>query len=214
MQNNKTGCSVGLIILIATVVVLMFAFKNLFWWLLGIVLFIIVAVIIALLVYNAREKKKKEELVTDGVTVGDVDAYILKSESRLQSIRRNYYKLKDDDMRRELDLISDRFKKITKIVKDDPTDFKVARRYLNTMLSSLDTIVSQSVKLFESPELSDEGKSSLLSAKEGMELLRESAETQINKLYENNILELDVEIEVLKKSLAARGLTGDNSGNN
>ena len=214
MQNNKTGCSVGLIILIATVVVLMFAFKNLFWWLLGIVLFVIVAVIIALLVYNAREKKKKEELVTDGVTVGDVDAYILKSESRLQSIRRNYYKLKDDDMRRELDLISDRFKKITKIVKDDPTDFKVARRYLNTMLSSLDTIVSQSVKLFESPELSDEGKSSLLSAKEGMELLRESAETQINKLYENNILELDVEIEVLKKSLAARGLTGDNSGNN
>lgn len=214
MQNNKTGCSVGLIILIATVVVLMFAFKNLFWWLLGIVLFIIVAVIIALLVYNSREKKKKEELVTDGVTVGDVDAYILKSESRLQSIRRNYYKLKDDDMRRELDLISDRFKKITKIVKDDPTDFKVARRYLNTMLSSLDTIVSQSVKLFESPELSDEGKSSLLSAKEGMELLRESAETQINKLYENNILELDVEIEVLKKSLAARGLTGDNSGNN
>ncbi|MDX1358104.1 MAG: 5-bromo-4-chloroindolyl phosphate hydrolysis family protein [Clostridia bacterium] len=214
MQNNKTGCSVGFIIVIAAVVILMFAFKNLFWWLLGIVLFLVVAVVVALLVYNSREKKKKERIVTDGVTAGDVDEYILKSGSRLQSIRRNYYKLKDDGMRRELDLITDRFKKISKIIKDDPTDFKAARRYLNAMLSSLETIVSQSVRLFESPELSAEGTESIEKAKEGLALIRESADKQINKLYENNILELDVEIEVLKKSLAARGLTEDIKGNN
>ncbi|MCD6322320.1 MAG: 5-bromo-4-chloroindolyl phosphate hydrolysis family protein [Clostridiales bacterium] len=207
MQNNKTGCSVGLLIVVAAVIVLLFAFKNLFWWLIGIITFIIIMGAAFLLIYNSKEKKKKEQVVTDGITVGDISAYILKSESKLQSIRRNYYKLKDDDMRKELDLISDRFKKITKIVKDDPTDFKVARRYLNAMLTSLETIVSQSVKLFESPELSEEGKASLKNAKEGMQLLRESANNQINKLYENNILELDVEIEVLKKSLAARGLT-------
>ena len=214
MQNNKTGCSIGLLIAVGALVVLLFAFKNLFWWFLGIIIFIIAATLVLLLVYNSREKKKKETLVTDGVTVGDVDAYIHKSESRLQAIRRNYYKLKDDGMRKELDLISDRFKKIAKIVKDDPTDFKAARRYLNTMLSSLETIISQSVKLFESPNLSAEGTGSLSKAKEGLVLIRESADKQINKLYENNILELDVEIEVLKKSLAARGLTGINTGNN
>lgn len=214
MQNNKTGCSIGLLIAVAALVVLLFAFKNLFWWLLGIIIFLVVAGAILLFVYNAREKKKKEELVTDGVTVGDVDAYILKSESRLQAIRRNYYKLKDDDMRRELDLISDRFKKISKILKEDPTDFKAARRYMNTMLMSLETIISQSVKLFESPNLSEEGKESLVKAKEGLVLIRESADKHINKMYENNILELDVEIEVLKKSLAARGLTNEISGNN
>jgi 5-bromo-4-chloroindolyl phosphate hydrolysis protein len=213
MQNSKTGCSVGFIIVIAAVVVLMFAFKNLFWWLLGIVLFFIAAVVVALLVYNSREKKKKARIVTDGVTAGDVDEYILKSNSKLQSIRRNYYKLKDDGMRRELDLITDRFKKITKIIKSDPTDFKAARRYLNAMLSSLETIVSQSVKLFESPNLSSDGIDSIEKAKEGLALIRESADKQINKLYENNILELDVEIEVLKKSLAARGLTVDDIGN-
>ncbi len=213
MQNNKTGCSIGLLIAIAAIIVLLFAFKNLFWWLIGIIIFVVVIGAVLLLIYNSKEKRKKEQVVTDGITIGDVSAYILKSESKLQAIRRNYYKLKDDDMRKELDLISDRFKKITKIIKDDPTDFKVARRYLNAMLTSLETIVSQSVKLFESPELSEEGKASLKNAKEGMQLLRESANTQINKLYENNILELDVEIEVLKKSLAARGLTEGISGN-
>jgi len=145
--------------------------------------------------------------VTDGVTAGDVDDYILNSSSRLQAVRRNYYKLKDDAMRRELDLISDRFKKITGIVKEDPADFKAARRYLNTMLSSLDTIVVNSVRLFESPSPSEEGKDMLSKAREGLALIRESADKQINRMYENNILELDVEIEVLKKSLAARGLT-------
>jgi len=214
MQNNKTGCSVGFIIVIAAVVVLMFAFKNLFWWLLGIVLFLVVAVAIILFVYNSREKKKKEKIITDGVTAGDVNEYIHKSGSRLQAIRRNYYNLKDDGMRRELDLITDRFKKISKIIRDDPKDFKAARRYLNAMLSSLETIISQSVKLFESPNLSLEGSVSLDKAKEGLALIRESADKQINKLYENNILELDVEIEVLKKSLAARGLTDINKGNN
>ena len=214
MQNSKTGCSVSFLIVIAAAVVLMFAFKNLFWWLLGIVLFLVVAVVVALLVYNSREKKKNERIVTDGVTAGDVDEYILKSGSRLQSIRRNYYKLKDDGMRRELDLITDRFKKISKIIKDDPTDFKAARRYLNAMLSSLETIISQSVRLFESPGLSTDGADSIEKAKEGLSLIRESADKQINKFYENNILELDVEIEVVKKSLAARGLTEGTSGNN
>lgn len=214
MQNNKTGCSIGLLIIFVALVILLFAFKSLFWWFLGIIAAIIIATLILLIVYNTKEKKKKEKLVTDGITAGNVDAYILKSGSRLQVIRRNYYKLKDDGMRKELDLISDRFKKITKIIKDDPTDFKAARRYLNTMLSSLETIVTQSVRLFESPVISDEGKDSLNHAKEGMALLRESADKQINKLFENNMLELDVEIEVLKKSLAARGLTGEKSGNN
>jgi len=214
MQNNKTGCSIGILIAIAALVVLLFAFKNLFWWFLGIIGFILFVGVVLLLIYNSREKKKKEQLVTDGITVGDVDAYILKSSSKLQAIRRSYYKLKDDDMRKELDLISDRFKKISKIIKDDPTDFKAARRYLNTMLTSLETIVTQSVRLFESPELSEEGQTTLKNAKEGMELLRHSADKQINKLFENNILELDVELEVLKKSLAARGLTGNENGNN
>lgn len=214
MRSNKTGCSVGLLLSVATVVILMFAFKNLFWWLLGIIVFTVAAGGILLLIYNSKEKKKKERIVTDGVTAGDVDDYILRSKSRLQGIRRNYYKLKDDDMRKELDLISERFKQLAKIVKDDPSDFKVARRYINTMLSSLEIIVTQSVRLFESPSLNENGKASLENAKQGMLLLRKSAEKQINKLYENNILELDVEIAVLKKSLAARGLTDNKTSNN
>jgi hypothetical protein len=44
-----------------------------------------------------------------------------------------------------------------------------------------------------------------------MRILRRATRSQINKLYENNILDLDVELSVLKKTLSARGLLEDNT---
>jgi 5-bromo-4-chloroindolyl phosphate hydrolysis protein len=109
-------------------------------------------------------------------------------------------------MQKELDAISNQFRQIFKIIKEDPKDIKNARRYMNTTFLSLSTIVNQSVQLFQVPNLSDEAKASLKNAKEGMRMIREATDKQINKFYENNILDLDVELAVLKKSLSARGL--------
>ena len=74
------------------------------------------------------------------------------------------------------------------------------------MLSSLERIISQSVLLFDAPSITQEGKDALNNAKEGLVLLRKATDSQINKFYQNNIMDLDVELEVLKKTLSARGL--------
>lgn len=214
MNNSKQGCSAASIVFLIIAVAAFFIFKNLFWWVLGFVVFAIVIIGIALLVYNSKQKKKSEELVADGITAGEVDKYFKDADHRMQAVRRSYFKLKDDRMRSELDNITDRFKKISETVKSDLSDFKKARRYLNTMLSSLETIVIQSVKLFSVTKRSDEINESLEKAYGGMVLLRKSADNQIDKLNENNLLELDVEIEVLKKTLASRGLIEPEDGNN
>ncbi len=214
MNNSKQGCSAASIIFLIIAVAAFILFKNLFWWVLGFVVLAVVVIGIALLVYNSRQKGKREELVADGITAGEVEDYFKNADQRIQAVRRNFFKLKDDKMRAELDLITDKFKKISGIVKDDLSDFKQARRYLNTMLSSLETIIDQSVKLFNVPEKSEEIILSLEKALEGMVLLRQSADKQIDKLHENNLLELDVEIEVLKKTLASRGLIETDNGNN
>jgi 5-bromo-4-chloroindolyl phosphate hydrolysis protein len=149
---------------------------------------------------------RKKKVVAEGMTVADVDNIIKQSNAQLQEICRNYYKLKDPEMQKELDAISNQFRQIFKIIKEDPKDIKNARRYMNTTFLSLSTIVNQSVQLFQVPNLSDEAKASLKNAKEGMRMIREATDKQINKFYENNILDLDVELAVLKKSLSARGL--------
>ena len=214
MNNSKQGCSAASILFLIIAVIAFIIFRNLFWWVLGLVLLAVAVLGVSLLVYNSRQKKKRRELVADGITAGEVTDYFKNADQRIQAVRRSYFKLKDDRMRTELDSITDRFKKISEIVKDDLSDFKQARRYLNTMLSSLETIVDQSVKLFSIPEKSEEINASLEKALEGMVLLRQSADKQIDKLHENNLLELDVEIEVLKKTLSSRGLIEPEDGNN
>ncbi|MFO7612307.1 MAG: 5-bromo-4-chloroindolyl phosphate hydrolysis family protein [Clostridia bacterium] len=213
MKNSKAGCSVGFLVAAAIFIIVLFAFKNLLWWMLGILVVFAISASVMLAVYNSRQKKMKKRFVTEGVTEGDVDRFISESNLRLQSIRRNYYKLRDDGMRKELDLISDRYKQITRIIKEDPADFKSGRRFINLLLTSLERITDNAVRIFESSVTGISDSVAVANAYESLVLLRVSAENQMDKFNQNNILELDVELEVLKKTLAARGLLDDKTNN-
>ena len=205
MQDGKTGCSAVVIVIIGVIALLLILTGLMKWVLIGAGL-LVAGIIALLLVLNHKDKVRKKKVVAEGMTVADVDNIIKQSNAQLQEIRRNYYKLKDPEMQKELDAISNQFRQIFKIIKEDPKDIKTARRYINTTFLSLSTIVNQSVQLFQAPNLSDEAKASLNNAKEGMRMIREATDKQMNKFYENNILDLDVELAVLKKSLSARGL--------
>jgi 5-bromo-4-chloroindolyl phosphate hydrolysis protein len=186
--------------------VLFLFFKNFFFWILGIAGALIAIFIIMLISSSYKEKKKKENASVQGLKADDIDSYISNCKDKLQQIRRNYYKIDDLKMREELDTISDLCRKIFKIVKEDPQDLKMAKRFLNTMLPSLERIINHAVLLFEAPSLDESGKKALSDALESVQLLRRATQSQINKLFENNILDLDVELEVLKKSLYSRGI--------
>ncbi len=210
MQDGRTGCSAVVIVVIGVVALLLILTGLMKWVLIGAGL-LVAGVIVLLLVLNHKDKMRKKEIVAEGMTVADVESIIKKSNAQLQEIRRSYYKLKDPEMQKELDAISNQFRRIFKIIKEDPKDIKIARRYMNTTFLSLSTIVNQSVQLFQVPNLSDEAKDSLKNAKEGMRMIREATDKQMNKFYENNILDLDVELAVLKKSLSARGLLSEDT---
>ncbi len=208
-MEDRKGCGVSVLIILGVGLILFLIFNTLFWWILGLIGILVVAVIVLLIVMNAKDKKRKQEKVADGITLGDVESYIADCERQLQDIRRHMYKLKDSDMREELDQISTLCRKLFRQLKDDPKDMRVVRRFMDTMLPSLDRIVNQSVVLFGNPSPDEESKRALAEAKEGMTLLRKAIEAQSSKLNENNILDLDVEVNVLKKTLAARGLLED-----
>lgn len=206
MQDKKSGCSLLGIVAVVVVVAAMIIFSDFIKWILIGFGIIVAGLVVLIIVLGQKEKKKKKEIVAEGMTLGDVESIINESNARLQALRRNYYKLKDTEMQKELDLISNLFRQMFKIVKEDPKDIKAARRYINATLSSLETIITQSVALFDAPSLTGEAQQTLKSAAEGMAMIRKATEKQINKFYENNVLDLDVELTVLKKSLSSRGL--------
>jgi len=206
MQEKRGGCSLFAVALLVVAVGVMIIFNDLIKWILVGLGVIVAVLIIMLIILNQKQKQKKKTVVAEGITVADVDLILKENKAKLQNIRRSFYRLKDTGMQNELDLISNLFKQIFKIVEEDPKDIKAARRYINATFASLDTIVNQSVRLFEAPNLTGEGKQTLKNAKEGMIMIRKATEKQINKFYQNNILDLDVELAVLKKSLSSRGL--------
>ena len=148
-------------------------------------------------------------MVLEDVTKGDIDDYIKKSNIRIQNLRKYYYKLKEDDVRVLLDNVTESAKKIIRILKEDPRDYKAIRRFLNITLESSEKILSQSAQLYSVENPNEKTKKGLKDAKEGMEVLSTAINNQINKLYDNNAMDLDIELKVLKKILSAKGLLND-----
>ena len=208
-MQEKKGCGAGIFIVLAIGIVLFIFFKPLFWVALGIVGVAVLALIVMLINMDAKQKAMKREKVIGGTTRGDIEGYVAVCEKQMQEIRRHLYDLKDSDMREELDTIATLSVKLFREVKDDPNDFKEVRRFFNYMLPALKRIVNNVMVLHQSGHQNAESKQAMLNAKEGLTLLRKATEAQIAKCQENNILDLDVELSVLKKSLAARGLIED-----
>lgn len=194
------------IIFVIGAIVLTVVFFKYFLIALGIIAVAIAAVAI---VKNYKNKKRRDELVLDDVSRGSVEDYIKKSTSKIQNLRRYYYKLKDEDARVALDKITQSMKKILGILKEDPRDFKAIRRFMNITLDSSEKILNQSAQLYTIESPSEKTKEALDDAKEGLELISTAVGNQISKLYDNNAMDLDIEVRVLKKVLGAKGLLND-----
>ena len=173
------------------------------------------AVLIGIFALASQMKKNKnrKEMVLEDVERGTIDDYIKQSSSQIQNLRRYYYKLKDEDIRISLDNVTEGLKKIIKILKEDPRDFKAVRRFMNLALESSDKILSQCAQLYSIENPNEKTKQGIKDAKEGLDVLSTAINNHINKLYDNNALDLDIEVKVLKKLLGTRGLLNENKEN-
>jgi len=194
------------IIFVIGAIVLTIVFFKYFLIALGIIIAIIG--VFALSKYIKR-KNRRNQMVSDNVFKGNIEDYIKQIKTKIQNLRRYYYKLKDEDMRTLLDNVTVGMKKIVSILKEDPRDYKAIRRFLNITIDSTDKILSQSAQLYSIENPSDNTLEGLKNAKEGLNLLSSAINNQINKLYDNNAMDLDIEVKVLKNVLGAKGLISE-----
>ena len=199
------------IIFVIGAIVLTVVFFKYFLIVLGVA---VAAVAVVSIVRYAKKKKRRNDMALEDVTNGDVEDFIKLSTSGIQNLRRYYYKLKDEDMRQSLDKITKNLKKMIKILKEDPRDYKAIRRFFNITLDSSDKILSQSSQLYSIEIPNEKTEKGLADAKEGLDLLSTAINNQINKLYDNNAMDLDIEVKVLKKILSAKGLINESDKEN
>ena len=85
-------------------------------------------------------------------------------------------------------------------------DIKRARQFVNYYLDSTVKIVTRYVELSNTQVITPETEKSLKKVEELMRTVKVSFEHQLQQLLEDDLLDLDTEVEVLKKTLKMEGM--------
>ena len=150
--------------------------------------------------YKKQEKIKQAAIVVDGYTKKDVDQIISDAKNKINKINKYSYT--------SISSISEKTSEITKIsydiinvIRKDPKNIKKIRKFLNYYLDATLNILEKN-RLLESNEDVKEEHKDILNKVDGiLNDLIKCFMHEYTKLYAEDALELDVEIEVLKTTI-------------
>jgi 5-bromo-4-chloroindolyl phosphate hydrolysis protein len=156
------------------------------------------------LLYLKLHKKKGIRL--KGIKDKKLKNILREGQKKLKRLKTLSRKIPDYQIRNKVKEVHSVVIDIYENFKTDPRDIKKARTFLNYHLDAANTIITKYVQLkkrrTEIPELEE----TLKNAENLMDTIKQSFDQLLKKLMENDVMDLDVEIEVLKKTLDAEGL--------
>lgn len=204
LGDKSKGC--GFIFLAAAAVIIIITVLSGFGWSILIIVGAVIAIITGLLfALNSYYKKKTQETVADGVTNGGLSDAMDDIRKKLSEINRHYYNVDNDYMQQNLDDISDKTRKLLSLMKEKPGESRSTRRFLNITLDACEKMVSKYVILLNAPELDEKGREVMAVVPDRINDVSKSFDKQIRMMYDDDVMDLDVELEVLKRSLKSLG---------
>ncbi len=165
---------------------------------------------IALRIIWPKGKKPKEggiEIVGGlGISESEARKVINQSQDKVREIRAMTMRIKDNRVADEVRGICKAAQDIIENFKKDPKDIKRARQFVNYYLDSTVKIVTRYVELTHTQVMTPETEKSLKKVEELMGTVKLSFEKQLQQLLEDDLLDLDTEVDVLKKTLKMEGM--------
>ncbi|MDH3280331.1 MAG: 5-bromo-4-chloroindolyl phosphate hydrolysis family protein, partial [Gammaproteobacteria bacterium] len=137
-----------------------------------------------------------------GYTTAEVVEALEEAHERVTGIEQANDRIKNPELNERLRRITDSARKILEVIEEDPRDLRRARKFLNTYLEGTQKVTqgyARSVELAESTILKENFRKVLATVEDVF------AE-QYEKLLENDVLDLDVQIEVLRLQLEREGV--------
>ena len=139
-----------------------------------------------------KNSKKAFEIAKDGIT-------------RLKLIRKSTQKINNNKVALKIQEICKIGIDIFKNIEEHPEDLRRARQFTNYYLDATEKIVKQYIELSSKKNLSTEIEKTLTEVEETLDLIKNTFEKQIANLLTNDVLDLDTEIKVLKKTIKLEG---------
>ncbi len=196
METNK-GCSFGGIIAFVVLVGALLLFKNLWKIILAAMGLLVLAVVIYIVYASAKEKKTKTEAE---IANGNISERVAAYRKMLSELMHYYYNIHDKTVKEKLKLVEKAANRMIETVKADARDAEKAGLFMRTALDGAKRVMQTYQTLEKAPEGEDIEKAKA-SALESLEKVVAAFDEQNKKLYENDVLNMDVETEVLNQSL-------------
>jgi 5-bromo-4-chloroindolyl phosphate hydrolysis protein len=115
-------------------------------------------------------------------------------------------RIADLSIRRKFDAIVSAARSIIDDLKKNPKDIRAARQFLNYYLDATIRIVTRYADLSEKKLASTEIQESLRKAEAMLEMIKGAFEKQHVRLLEDDVMDLDAEMSLLRQTIQMEGL--------
>ena len=207
-MNQKSSGLMGLMGVIAAVIVLLAARRyapdlaNVLLFMIGICMVLLVLLVIAVLYFALRKPKKTEEQKA----VEEIHTVLKNGRQNLMGLRRMSMEVKNVHVRTLSTEICGSIEKILRTLKERPEQLGSLRQFFNYYLPTLEKILVKFRDIETSGVPTEEVTGNTI---ECMENIKIAMEKQYRNLFENDILDLTVEMEVLTQICKRDGLLTD-----
>ncbi|MDD6643791.1 MAG: 5-bromo-4-chloroindolyl phosphate hydrolysis family protein [Faecousia sp.] len=208
MKNRKTSGFSGILFLIGAVAFFLFlrhffpALSTVFLVIAGIALLLVILLVVLVIVFSRQKPEEKERTKASA----DVNAILVKGRSNLMELRRLEMRVKDRRVRTLSEEICRSIDRILRTLKEQPEDIPAVRQFFNYYLPTLGSILLKYVRLEESGVPTAEITENTVSC---LNDIRTAMEKQYANLFEDDMLDLSVEMEALTTACKRDGLLDD-----
>lgn len=154
------------------------------------------------LVYGFDPRTEKSVKEGFGYSAHDVAEALEQADSKIQAIESARSKIGNTELKDRLERIVEQSRRILKVIEDDPKDLRRARKFLITYLEGAQNVTEGYARTHgysDSSELEDNFRNVLVT-------IEEVFKEQYQKLLEDDLMDLDVQIEVLSTQLKREGV--------
>lgn len=146
------------------------------------------------------------ELEALGISREEFDEALTTGSRKLVQLRKVSARVGDTRVRSKANGVCDAAARILSEIRQDPADLRKARNFLDYYLDATFKVVDRYVSLSGRAVRTPEMDAALKRAEESLDTIRSAYDKQLMQLLENDVMDLDVELSVLERTIRMEGL--------
>jgi len=173
---------------------------------------LIASVVVFMLVREKKDQEIEEMLKSEFVKTGDNDSKeVVEALRQLETLKTLSHHAKGKKVTKKVGEITQTSKEILNRVMRKPELFSSVSRFFNHHLPTTLKLVEDYIEMEEQSSKGENILASMKKIEDALAMLEEALKKQLDGLFSNSVMDLDVDVDVLKNVLKKDGLIENDS---